>query len=456
MKKRAQWRSKIGFIWAAVGSAVGLGSIWRFPYVVGNNGGATFIFLYLICLLIVGFPVLISEISLGRATQLSPGGAYRKIGGKKRWGVLGKMTILTGFLVSTFYSVIVGWTLGYLIYALKGDLLTLDTAAKANALFTASSTNVLFSVGFQMLFMFICFLILVFGVQKGIENSNKILMPLLLVVLAALAIKGLTLPGSEKGINFLFNPDWNAVTPQAIMLALGQAFFSLSLGQGTMITYGSYVQKKENLPTTALPITLFGVFVAILSGIAIFTIVFAAGMKPTAGPSLMFQTLPLIFHAMPGGYILCLAFFTLIFLAGLTSQISALEPAIAFLGDQFHLKRNVATAFVCILSMLVGIPSALSVGVLSGVHLFDLNIFDAIEGLCVNVLVPLGGLASVILVGWKWGRKAFLGNLHEGAEPFFNRYPFLNGYFSLSVRYIAPAIIIVIFLDAVGFFKIFT
>jgi len=442
---REQWRSKLGFIWAAVGSAVGLGSIWRFPYIVGENGGATFILLYLICLLIIGLPVLLAEFTIGRKTHLSPKGAFQKLG---NWGAIGKATIFTGFLVSTFYGVIAGWTFGYLVEALKGGLTQFQTSAQAADLFQQLSTSTFWSVGYQALFMVVGGAVLYKGVQRGIEKGNKIMIPLLVIILLLLVIKGLSLPGGQKGLSFLFQPDWSMVTPTAFIMALGQAFFSLSLGQGTMVTYGSYLSQKENLPGTSLPIAFFSVLISLLAGIAIFTIVFAVGVPPTSGESLMFQTLPLIFSKMTGGYLLCLAFFVLLFLAALTSQISALEPAIAYLIDQKKWSRKKAVIAVTISSFLVGVPSALSFGVLSGVQIFNMKIFSAVLGLCVNILIPLGGLAAVILVGWKWGIKKAVDHMETGSHRLFHKYPLLRIYFMVGIKYVAPIAILFILFDS--------
>lgn len=446
---REQWKSRLGFIWAAVGSAVGLGSIWRFPYVVGENGGATFVLLYLICLAVIGLPVLVAEITIGRKTQLSPKGAFQKLG---KWGGIGKITILTGFLVSTFYSVIAGWTFGYLVQAIKGGLTSFTSGAEAGALFTSLSTSAEWAVGYQALFMVVGGAILYLGVQRGIERGNTIMMPLLVVVLVVLVVQGLLLPGGSKGIAFLFEPDWSMVTPTAIVMALGQAFFSLSLGQGTMVTYGSYLSQKENVPGTCFPIAFFGVLISLLSGIAIFTIVFAVGLPPTSGESLMFQTLPLIFSQMTGGYFLCLLFFVLLFLAALTSQVSALEPPIAYLIDEKGWKRHKAVLVVTASSFLVGVPSALSFGLLSGVKLFDLTIFQGVLGLCVNILIPLGGLAAVLLVGWRWGIAKALKHMEAGSGGMFERYPILRGYFRIGIKYLAPLVILLVMLDALGVF----
>ena len=446
---REQWKSRLGFIWAAVGSAVGLGSIWRFPYVVGENGGATFVLLYLICLGLIGLPVLLSEITIGRKTQLSPKGAFQKLG---KWGKVGKVTILTGFLVSTFYGVIAGWTLGYLTQAIKGGLTAFTSGAEAGNLFAQLTTSASWSVGYQAFFMIIGGVILYLGVQRGIERGNKVMMPLLVIVLLILVIKGLTLPGGGEGVAFLFKPDWSMVTPTTVIVALGQAFFSLSLGQGTMVTYGSYLSKKENLPGTCFPIAFFGVLISLLAGIAIFTIVFAVGVPPTSGESLMFQTLPLIFSQMTGGYFLCLLFFVLLFLAALTSQISALEPSISYLIDEKGWGRHKAVTIVAIASFIVGVPSALSFGVLNGVTIFNLTIFQAVLSLCVNILIPLGGLAAVLLIGWRFGIKKALKHMEIGSGGMFDRYPLLRGYFRIGIKYLAPLIILFILLDAIGVF----
>lgn len=439
--KREHWKSRLGFIWAAVGSAIGLGSIWRFPYVVGENGGATFILLYLICLVLVGFPVLLSEITLGRKAQLSPFGTFRLLGRNRIWGGVGKITIVTGFLVSTFYGVICGWTLGYLLEAFFGTLMTLDTPIAAKEHFQILSGSGWSSVGYFLGFMFLALMILYTGVRKGIEKGNKIMMPLLLFVLVFLVIRGVMMPGATEGLKFLFSPDWSKITPNVFIMALGQAFFSLSLGQGTMVTYGSYVAERENLPATCVPIALFGIFISILAGIAIFTIVFATGVPPASGMSLMFETLPVILSKLTGGYFLSILFFVLLLLAGLTSQISALEPMIAFLTDRYKWGRHKATTVTTIASFALGIPCALS-----------MEFLGLLSNFCVNVLIPLGGLAAVILMGWRWGFVRAFEEVKKGTGALFDRYPFLKGYFGIAIKYLAPLIIILIFLDALHIF----
>ncbi len=451
--KREHWKSRLGFIWAAVGSAIGLGSIWRFPYVVGENGGATFVLLYLICLIAIGFPVLIAEIMIGRKTQLSPGGAFRVLGGNRTWEQVGKMTIITGFLVSTFYAVIAGWTLGYLIESIFGKMTHFNTTSQVLGYFTKVSTSTIWSVSYLFAFMVAAALVLYTGVRKGIEKGSKIMMPLLLIVLVALVIKGLTMEGSSRGIRFLFQPDWSMLTPTTIIMALGQAFFSLSLGQGTMITYGSYIDEQENLPSICSPIVLFCMCISLLAGIAILTFVFSVGVSPTSGESLVFQALPLIFSKIAGGYFLSILFFLLLFLAAITSQISALEPMISYLQDFRKWKRYRSVIITCLASFLIGIPSTLSFGVLKGFTLFGMTFFNFVLFLCVNILIPLGGLASVILVGWRWGVKKAMDHLREGSGDLLDRRPIIRLYLCFGMKYLAPLIILIVMLDAFGVFR---
>lgn len=453
--KREQWKSRLGFIWAAVGSAVGLGNIWRFPYVVGDNGGAAFILVYLICLVFVGFPVLISEILIGRTAQKSPAHAFKILGKSNLWKGFGLITIITGFLVTTFYGVICGITLGYFFESVKGQLTHFSSAHQALVFYDAVSSSTSWIMLCYFIFTVCSLIILYTGVRRGIEAGNKIMMPLLFIVLILLVIKGLTLEKASEGLKFLFNPQWSLLTPTAIITALGQAFFALSLGQGTMVTYGSYVNKSESLPGTCVPITLFGTAVSLLSGIAIFSIVFSVGLSPSSGPSLMFQTLPVVFSKISGGYILALAFLLLLILAGITSQISALEPMVAYLMDEKKWSRRKAVVFSGLSSFILGIPAALSFGLLKNVKIFDLTIFDFISFICVNILIPLGGLFAVILIGWRYGIHKGIVHLEEGTKAVFNRFKIFKWYLKIGIKFIAPLLILFILLDLLGFFRVF-
>jgi len=452
--KREQWKSRLGFVWAAVGSAIGLGSIWRFPYIVGENGGATFVILYLICLLLVGFPVLVAEVLIGRKTTLNPSGSFKKIGRNRWWQGIGKMTIITGFFISSFYCVVAGWTLSYLLQALLGKITHFHSVIETASHFQAYSTSMKWELSSIIVFLFLSTFILYTGVEKGIEKGNKILMPFLFVLLLFLAIKGAIMPGGEKGIAFIFKPRWSEITPAAVVLALGQAFFSLSLGQGTMITYGSYLKKEDNVVKTCFPITLFGLCISMLAGIAIFTIVFSFGLSPTSGESLMFQTLPLIFSQITGGYFLALLFFLLLVIAALTSQISAMEPLISYFIDAWKWKRGRATFITGMSVLILSIPSVLSFGPCKSYMLWGKGFFHLFLFLCLNILIPLGGLGAVILVGWRWGMKKVLPHIMRGGKKSFVAHLMVKWYFYYTIKYIAPLIIIVIMLDALGIFTL--
>ena len=451
LNQRESWQSRTGFVFAALGSAVGLGSIWRFPYIVGQNGGAAFILLYLIFLAIIGFPILIAEIVIGKSAQSSPYGSFKSIGKNRFWGFSGKMLIFTGFIISSFYSVIAGWMLGYLIEAIIGHLNFLNTTQALNH-FDKLSSSAFWSVGFHFLFMTLSILILFFGVRKGIEQKSKIMMPLLIVVVIILVVKGLTLPSASKGIKFLFSPNWQMITPAGILMALGQAFFTLSLGQGTMITYGSYLSKKEDIPKSCFPVVILNTIISLLVGVAVFTIVFSQDLAPQAGPSLIFESLPLVFTKMKGGYFLAIFFFLLVTLAALTSEISALEPFISYLIDEKKWPRKKAAIFAGIIAFLIGIPSALSFGLIKGFTLFNMNFFDFLSFFSINILVPIGGLLAVILVSYVWGIKKAFSHLSVSKEIFFHHRPWMAFYFKICLKYVSPVLIILILLNLLGIF----
>ncbi len=447
--QREHWKSRLGFIWASVGSAVGLGSIWRFPYIVGENGGAAFIFLYIFSLLLIGFPILLSEVFIGKKTQLSPAGALKKIGGTERWSLCGKICILTGFLVSSFYGVVAGWTLLYLIRSVFG-FEGIHTAQDSLALFEGIGRSFTEILAVFALFSALCLLILRTGIKRGIENFNKVVMPLLLIILLVLSVRGVFLPGGEKGIAYIFKPHFSSLTDRSFKVALGQAFFSLSLGQGTMITYGSYL-KSGNIPAICLPITLFGLFVSLLAGVAIFTLVFSFGLAPAFGSSLTFQTLPLIFGKMAGGHIFGFLFFLLLFFAATTSQISALEPAIAYFTDNKKWPRKRASFTVVFVSFILGVPSALSFGSPSYLQIYGKSFFTLLSDFCVNSLIPLGGLIAVLAIAWKCPIKQTLEELKMGGgELFFKRYPFLPCYLHVAIKYLSPIIILFVVLNLYG------
>lgn len=451
MNNRASWGSRIGFIFAVAGSAVGLANIWRFPYIVGQNGGAAFIAIYLLCLLLIGFPVFMSEILIGRTTQTSPSGAFRVLGGPK-WSWAGKLTILTGFIVSAFYSAVAGWVLGYLVESIRGHVSSFGSPEAVVEHHQTLMDNPLWGVSFHFIFLAACIGVLVLGVRGGIERGNKIMMPILFIVLIFLALKGMTMPNASKGLAFLLTPNWSALTPQAFLMALGQAFFTLSLGQGTMVTYGSYLSKKENLLASCVPVVLMDTIVSLLSAVAVFTIVFSVELEPNSGPGLIFHTLPWVFSQVPWGHGIAVLFFLLVVLAALTSEISALEPSVAYLMDEWGWKRSHAVIACGLGAFVLGIPSALSYSLLKDQTIAGLTFLDAMDFLATSILIPLGGLFAVLLVGWRWGTPNAIKQLKEGSEKLFTKHSWLNKYFWFCFKYSAPILIALVFFNAIGMF----
>ncbi len=441
---REHWKSKLGFMWSAIGSAIGLGSIWRFPYIVGENGGAAFVLLFCVFLIFLSLPVLMSELLVGRKAQLNPEGAFYKLGKSSFFSGCGKMTVITGFLVSAFYSVIVGWTMGYLLEAIMGNLTHFSHIEQSALFFASHIGSASWVLGAHLGFMVLSIAVLYVGVQKGIERWNKVLIPLLFFILLLLIIYASTLSGFSRGIEFLFSPDFGSITPSVVLMALGQAFFGLSIGQGTMVTYGSYLKQKENIPSTAMPIAIAVILVSLLAGMAIFPIVFTVGAEPSSGMNLMFETLPMVFSRITGGYILAITFFLLLFLAGLTSQISAMEPFISYLMDKRSWSRNKAVLICGFGVFLLGIPCALSFGVMKKMTFYGWNFFDCVSNLSVNLLIPLGALSVLILIGWRWKTTNALANLRVGTKGLLLPTGILSKYLSFSIKYLCPIIILYI------------
>lgn len=450
MQQRENWGSKIGFILAAAGSAVGLGNIWKFPYIAGENGGAAFIFVYLICIAIIGLPVLIAEVLLGRTTQRNPVGAFRKLSNSKAWIAVGGLGVISGFVILSFYGVVAGWSFGYVIESIKGTFFQFSKVGDSGAYFTSLTSNVTWIISYLAIFMVLTMLIVYFGVQKGIERASKIMMPLLIIILFILMIKGLTMDGASRGVDFLLKPDWSHITPGAVLIALGHAFFTLSLGMGAMMTYGSYMSKKDNIPSAAVQIVFLDTIVALIAGVAIFTAVFATGQSPDVGPGLIFHTLPVVFTKMSGGYVFSIMFFLLLTIAALTSAISLLEVVIAYFVDERDWKRHNAVIVFGFITFLVGVPSALSFNVMSEFKIFGLNFFDFVDFLASNILLPLGGLLISIFVAYVWGLDKAVLNLKEGAEKLFDDYPRIIFFWKIFLKYFAPVLIFLVLLDSTG------
>ena len=431
MTGREQWGSRFGFIMAAAGSAVGLGNIWRFPYTTGENGGGAFLLIYLAIILGFGLAVVIAEMLIGRAAQKNPVGAFKELGGGA-WPAVGFMGVFTGFIITSFYVVVAGWCLAYVGFMASGKLASGDSALLETTFtsFIAASGAPLIYAG---VFMLLVVMVLAGGVGKGIERANKILMPLLFVLLILLVIRSVTLPGAAEGLRFYLVPDWSEVTLSTFREAIAQAFFSISLGMGTMITYGSYLRAQENVPSSALTVVLLDSSVAILAGLMIIPAVFAAGLNPSAGPGLTFITLPAVFAQMPAGTFFGVLFFVLLSIAALTSAVSILEPMIAYFVDEHKINRRKVVFGVCAVCFGLGVPASLSLGVMSGIKFFGLNWFDLMDTLANNILLPLGGFFVSLFAGWFWGPRALQAMSNDGTinQPWAPLWLFV-------VRFIAP------------------
>lgn len=451
---REQWGSKIGFILAAAGSAIGLGNIWRFPYVMGERGGAAFIIVFLICIAIIGIPVLIAEILMGRATNRNPVGAYKQLRNRPLWGFIGGIGVLTGFIILSFYAVVAGWTFGYVIEAVRGKFETFTSPEMSEQHFSSLLGNVSWVIGFLALFVLLTMYIVYSGVNKGIERGTKVMMPVLFVLLIVLMIKGLTLTGSSKGLEFLFRPDWSKITPETVLVALGQAFFTMSLGMGVMITYGSYMPKQNSIPGAAIKIVLLDTLISLIAGVAIFTSLTAFGIDPetneVSGPGLIFHVLPVIFTKMAGGYIFAILFFVLLSIAALTSTISLLEVLVAYFVDELKWQRKKAVLVCGTFAFSIGVPCALSFNILQNVTLKGKTFFDLMEFTSANILLPVGGFFIAIFVAWVWTFKKADKELKSGAENLFKRNYWLIAIWKFFLRYISPVLILIVFLHSVG------
>jgi len=464
-KQRENWGSKFGFILAAVGSAVGLGNIWKFPYIAGENGGAAFILVYLISILLVGIPIFISELIIGRKSQLNVVGAYKKLSNNSPfWSIVGYMGIFTAFVILSYYNIVAGWSLGYFFEAIKGTFNEFTTVELASNYFSNQISNTFWIISWQFLFIALSVYVVFSGVRKGIEKYSKLLMPILLVILISLAVWGISLKGSSAGLTFLFKPDWGSINGKVILIALGHAFFTLSLGMGAIITYGSYFKKDENILTSALWVIFLDTFIAIIAGIAIFTSVFSMGFNPAEGPGLIFNVLPTVFNKMPGGNIFGTLFFLLLFIAALTSAISLLEVITSYFVDQKKHSRHWVVLVAAFVTFLVGIPSAMSFGLLKDFQLFQKNFFDIMDFLSANILLPGGGLLIAIFIGWKFGYRKSMNALESGSGGWFQANIFfaivgkkvpakklsIGNIWFVFIKYVAPILITLVFLKSIG------
>ncbi len=451
LKDRDSFGSRMGVIAAAAGSAIGLGNIWRFPYVAGENGGGAFLLVYLFFVIAIGVPVMLSEFVIGRGAQRNAFGAFKQLAPKTYWYLVGFLGIGAAFFILAFYSTVAGWTLEYLALAIGNGFAGKGVEEMGN-MFGAFVESGLRPVVWQIVFMFLTAFIVFNGIKNGIEKYTKILMPALLLIIIVLGIRSITLPGGGQGLLFLFKPDFSKITADAVMQALGQAFFSLSIGMGALITYGSYISKKDNLGLTAISVTAADLLIAILAGIAIFPAVFAFGIQPEAGPGLVFITLPMIFQQIPGGYFFSLIFFLLLTIAALTSTISLLEVVVAYLCEEKKVNRKKATVIGAVAISLLGVFSTLSQGPLNSLRIGDRNLFDLLELSSANVMLPLGGLLIVIFAGWFMGIEKVFDELSNNGKLRAN----YRHIYLFIIKFVAPIGIALVFLNGIGVLDFFS
>lgn len=444
-ERRGTWGSKAKFILAAAGSAIGLGNIWRFPTYTGLHGGAAFVLLYIIAVCIVGIPLLIAELTIGKNTQRNPVGAFKTLAPGSGWIGLGFLGILTGVFILSYYSVIAGWVISYIFVTASGSLRGEEVISRV---FESVASNPYIPVILLFVVIAITSYIISRGVQKGIEGWTKILMPILFLLLIGLAVRSLTLPGAIKGLHFYLAPDFSKIDSRVILSAIGQALFSLSLGMGTMLTYGSYLSKKEDIFSSSLWIALADIGVAFTAGLVIFPALFTIpGLSPAEGPSLIFKVLPVIFTKIPGGILFGTTFFILLTIAAITSTISLLEVPTAYLIDEKKWKRWKASSFIGFLSFVFGIPSALSLGqikFLGALPIFKIDFLSLMDLIWGNLSLIIGSLLIALFVGWKWGVKNALNEIESSGKEFH-----LKNLWSLLIKFITPLAILLILLNSI-------
>lgn len=452
---RGQWGSKFGFIMAAAGSAVGLGNIWRFPYITGENGGGAFVLVYLLCVILIGVPLLFTEMGLGRMTKKSTIGAFKDTGANSVYMGAGAILALgVSFFVLSYYGNIAGWTIGYIFKMLSGS----------EGTFTEFAANPSYTIPLMGVFVVATVLIVLGGISGGIEKAAKFLMPLLFVLITVVAIRGLTLEGAMKGVDFYMNPDFSKINANTFLVALGQAFFSMSIGWGIMITYGSYLPKSSNIVSSGVWVGFMDAGVALLAGFMIFPAVFAFGKDPASGPALVFEVLPDVFNAMPGGAIIGGFFFLLLLVAALTSSVSMLEVPASYFMDEKKWSRKKAAWVVGIMLFIVGIPSALSKG--GNAFFTEMSVQlpwmddpavgfqDILDYFFGTFFIVVVALVTCIYVAWKIGAEKIVGELVQGSENFKAGTLKAKG-FVFFIKFVCPLVILAVLLNMLGVFGFF-
>ncbi len=441
-----EWSSRFAFILAATGSAVGLGNIWKFPYIAGENGGGAFVFIYLLCILAIGFPIMMAEIMLGRRGRQSPINTMRTLaeeaGADTNWHYLGWLGVIAGFLILSYYSVIAGWAGAYVLKSVTGSF-SGGNATEIKGIFDGFVASPLQLMFWHTLFMAVTMYVVSQGVKGGLEKAVRFLMPSLFFILILLVGYAMTSGAYEKGLAFLFTPDFSEVTSDSILTAMGHAFFTLSLGMGAIMVYGSYLPKNISIAKTTLIVAGADTAVALLAGIVIFPIVFANGLEPSAGPGLLFQSLPIAFGNMGGGLIFGTLFFVLLVFAALSSSISLIEPAVAWLVENRNMSREMACLWSGLITWVVGLGTVFSFNIGSEFKIFGKTIFDLLDYLTANLMLPIGGFCIAVFAGW-------IMNKADSQQELELENPWHYQIWKFLVCYVSPAAVFVVFLNVIG------
>ncbi len=443
-----QWSSRLTFIMAATGSAVGLGNIWKFPYITGENGGSAFVLVYILCVAGLGIPLMMAEVMLGRRGKRTPINAMRALAAEtaasQGWQIIGWSGTLAGVLILSYYSVIGGWTIGYILQAATGGFSGLSGEGASN-LFGNFVGNPLVQVGWHTAFMIITMAIVARGVRHGLEKAVTYLMPALVVLLLVLLGYAMTTGYFMKGLAFLFTPDFSHFSGASMLTALGHAFFTLSLGMGAIMMYGSYVPKGTSIASTSVAIAVADTMVALIAGMAIFPIVFANALEPGAGPSLIFETLPVAFGNIPGGTLFGTLFFVLLLIAAWTSSISLIEPAVTMMIENFNMTRRTAALWTGLATWLLGFGTAFSFNLWADFTVLGMTFFDHLDFLTSNLMLPLGGICIAVFAGWSMTKEMSRAELGMESEAGYS-------IWQVSIRFIAPLAVLIVFLHAIGVF----
>lgn len=444
MAKRDSFASGLGVLAAMAGSAVGLGNLWRFPYLVGTNGGAAFIIIYLAFVFLLALPIMYSEFIIGRRSQANVFSAYKVLAPGTKWCAVGFIYVLASLFIISFYCVVGGWTINYFWKAITFQFNVADTSV-LGGMFNSTVTSSVEPLVYMLIFLGATALIVMAGIKDGIERYTKVMMPMLFIIVVVVAIRSMTLPGAGAGLEFLFKPDFSKVTGNTLLNALGQAFFSLSIGCGTIMTYGSYVNKKENIAGLSAETAITDTTFAIIAGLAIMPAVFAFGISPAEGPGLVFVTLPYIFAQLPFGAFLAILFFFMLFIAAITSSISQLEVIVSYLKEEFNMSRKLAILLSLAVIVAFGVLCSLSQGTLADVKIFGLNFFDFFDQTSANIFLPLGGFFAVIFVGWKMKKPDVVDEFTSGGTRKLNKF-FVN-FSYYSIKYLAPIVVAVVLIS---------